>query len=114
MTKRIKIQHIIAIALVAVSLTATFLIYPHTLRRIIEALRDFVTAFGYYFANLFDREESFKFPLHFLELPNSYYNDFLPFDVEELQRKLKEFIPAMFKKNSFLLYLAFISGDKSE
>lgn len=111
MTKKIKTYHIIAISLIVGSVGAMLLCYPHCLRRIIESLRDVAISLCYYFYNLFEGlfSKEFSLPLYFTELPDKYYNDYLPFDIDEIFRKISAFFPALFKKDAFLLYLNFLA-----
>lgn len=111
MAKREKIYHIIAISIVVISMGALFLCYPYCLRRLIEGIRDLGISFAHYFHKVFKNlfKEEFSLPLHFLSLPDKYYNDYLPFDVDELLRKAEAFFPALFEKDAFLLYLNFLA-----
>lgn len=110
MTKS-KIYNVISISFIVLSLLATAFIYPHCIRRIIEGFRDLIISFAYYFYNLLDRffDIEFSLPLRFLDLLDKYYNDFLPFDIDEILRKLEALPSALFSKGAFLLYLYHIS-----
>ena len=102
MTKN-KIYIIISTALLMLSVACTVIFYPYCAVRCYNALRDFIMSLGNYFASLFDIE--FPYSLSFLELPNSSMSAHLPFDIAEIERKLKVFFKVFFNIDNFKFFL---------
>ena len=102
MTKN-KIYIIISTALLMFSVACTVIFYPYCAVRCYNALRDFIMSLGNYFSTLFDIE--FPYSLSFLNLPDSSMSAHLPFDITEIERKLRVFFKAFVNIDNFKLFL---------
>ncbi len=74
--------------------------------RIVSSLKDLGLSFVYYFMFLFDKEGSTKPSVN--ELPKLNLQDYLPFSIDEVLRKLDIFPEAFFSFDNFKAYLLFV------
>lgn len=101
---RDKYQHIIIICALVFSAAMTCLRYQASVFRLIYAIKDFGVSVAYYFAALFE----YDIPVTVTELPGEEVLKLLPFDVDEILRKLDEMWDYVFNGECFMAYLVYV------
>lgn len=102
--------HWILIAAVLGSVALTVFHYRLSLTRIGQAFGDFVDSIAVYFKVLFsaDGELPEGMTARIAELPQVNLKEILPFDVDEIGRRLKDMWACVFKKDYIVAYFAFV------
>lgn len=99
--KRLDYRHYICWALIALSGVLAVLLYRFSYSRAWDACRDIAYSLRYYFVFLFTGN---RMPVTVTQLPEFDLSDFIPFTVEEIQRKLTEMWGIIFNGENFMAY----------
>ena len=99
-------KYYVSFGLIGVSLVLCFTLYQVCLRRLFASLKDVVMSFVYYFSFIVGIGDGVHPTVN--DLPNVSIGDFLPFDLVEVQEKLKVFWSLFFDGDTFLGYLFFL------
>ena len=99
-----KHKHIVIVLLLIVSALFTCFRYQASVYRLIMGVRDFGISVAYYSCALFDK----IIPVTVTELPQGEILQLLPFDVDEILRKLEDMWEYVFNSDCFLAYLSYV------
>ena len=101
-----KFHIIIILSIIALSCGLVPFLYMASWSRTVEALRDIVTSLWYYFAALFDKEVE----VTVTEFPDTVkILDYLPYDFDEIFRRLKGMWSVVFNAECFKSFLVKIA-----
>ena len=87
--------------LLSAGLTAIF--YRASVVRLLQSLWDFCLSVAFYFCSMFDREDLITPTV--TQLPDIDVLDYLPYDFDEILRKLRDMWSVIFNKECFMTYL---------
>ena len=106
MTERtVNVERVEDLIAVFGSFVLLFLRYPHSLLRLVTSIVDLAQSLGFYFAELFRIDHAITPGV--TVVPDVDISQFLPFDLDELLRKLDILFPSLWVKEHFILYLKF-------
>lgn len=86
------------------SVLLTTIYYKASVFRFLQSLKDLGLSIAYYFCCLFDREDLILPSI--TQLPDINVLEYLPWDYEEIFRRLQDMWSVVFDKTCFLVYLA--------
>lgn len=95
-------KHIVIILLIALSGTLTCLLYRASVIRTAQAVRDLGLSIAFYFCSFVKIET----PVTVTEFPDMDILKYLPYDFDEILRRLREMWSVFFDGNCFKTYLA--------
>lgn len=102
--KKFNNKKLLSIIIIIISALLTVVRYRPSAWRLVSALKSLWVSIKYYGLEIFVPDKN-NINVTVTALPDVDIQQFLPFDLEELQRKLSELFPALFDKYNFAEYL---------
>lgn len=99
------VYDVVLISVILASVALTALLYRTSVIRAAQAVRDLGISIAFYFCGFFDHE----IPVTVTQYPDIDILKYLPYDFDELLRRLKEMWKVIFRKDCFLGYLSDIA-----
>ena len=101
--KSLRSYDYVLVSFFALSVGLTVLFYRASVIRLIQSLWDLCLSVAFYFCSMFDHEDLITPTVS--QLPDIDVLDYLPYDFDEILRKLRDMWSVIFDRDCFMLYL---------